>query len=87
MWTSSSRPKCGIGYHGDTERRLVVGARFGKPFPLAYRWYKNRQPVGDPISITLGHGDVYVMSAKAVGTDWKRSTILTLRHAAGTACV
>lgn len=26
---------------------------------------------------------MYVMSEKAVGTDWKRSSIYTLRHAAG----
>ena len=28
-------------------------------------------------------GDVYVMTEKAVGSDWKKSTILTLRHSAG----
>jgi hypothetical protein len=26
---------------------------------------------------------MYVMSEKAVGSDWKRSSILTLRHATG----
>jgi hypothetical protein len=31
----------------------------------------------------LNHGDLYVMSEKAVGQDWKRKVIPTLRHAAG----
>lgn len=75
--------KCGIGYHGDAERRVVVGVRLGETLPLCYQWYKNRQPVGDNIREELSNGDIYFMSEKAVGTDWKQSSILTLRHAAG----
>jgi len=37
------------------------------------------------VTINLHHGDMYVMSEKAVGTDWKQRKIATLRHAAGTA--
>ena len=33
--------------------------------------------------VTLDHGDLYVMSEKAVGEDWKKSASLTLRHCAG----
>jgi hypothetical protein len=33
--------------------------------------------------IPLEDGDMYVMSEKAVGTDWKKKTIKTLRHATG----
>ena len=74
---------CGIGYHGDTERRKVVGVRFGASIPLVYQWFHKKVPVGDPVTIMLGHGDLYIMSEKAVGTDWKSSSIRTLRHAAG----
>lgn len=28
-------------------------------------------------------GDIYVMSEKAVGTDWKKKNLYTLRHATG----
>jgi hypothetical protein len=31
----------------------------------------------------LNHGDIYIMSDKAVGYDWKKRKIPTLRHAAG----
>ena len=37
--------------------------------------------------ITLNHGDIYIMSEKSVGNDWKRRKIPTLRHAAGFASV
>lgn len=77
---------CGIGYHGDAERRIVVGVRLGagaNGMPLKFQWYKNHRPIGCNGRIMLNPGDVYIMSEKAVGFDCKRSSILTLRHAAG----
>ena len=75
--------KCGIGYHGDSERRKVIGVRIGVSMPLYYQWYHDGLPIGDRIMFTFNHGDIYIMSEKAVGTDWKSRTIPTLRHAAG----
>jgi hypothetical protein len=75
--------KCGIGFHGDAERRLVIGVRTGSTLPLSYRWYINSKPFGPFMDFTLSHGDIYIMSEKAVGTDWKKRKISTLRHAAG----
>jgi alkylated DNA repair dioxygenase AlkB len=78
--------KCGIGWHGDSERVKVVAVRLGTPnvdTPILYQWYKDSNPVGEPISISLKPGDIYMMSEKAVGTDWKRKTVYTLRHATG----
>lgn len=77
--------KCGIGFHGDTERRIVIGCRLGDDFPLEYQWYHQTKPVGERYVLSLGHGDMYVMSSKAVGFDWKRRVIYTLRHGAGKA--
>ena len=75
--------KCGIGWHGDSERRLVVAVRLGASMPLVYQWFHNSVPVGPITRVVLNHGDVYVMSDKATGYDWKRRSIATLRHAAG----
>lgn len=75
--------KCGIGYHGDTERKKVIAIRMGETIPLYYVWYENSIPISDRIKITLNHGDVYFMSEKATGQDWKRKTFPTLRHATG----
>lgn len=77
--------KSGIGYHGDTERRKVVGLRLGGTMKLHYEWYFNNKPRGKNIGITLNSGDIYAMSEKAVGTDWKSAPLhkYTLRHAAG----
>ena len=74
---------CYIGWHGDTERRLVIGCRLGEEFPLSFRWYRNSTPVTDPIVYDLQHGDIYFMSVKCTGYDWKKRSALTLRHCAG----
>lgn len=75
--------KCGIGFHGDTERIKVIGVRVGKSLPLHYQWYQHKSRIGNRAIINLSHGDIYVMSEKAVGYDWKNSSIPTLRHATG----
>ncbi|MBL4898264.1 MAG: hypothetical protein JKX76_01325 [Colwellia sp.] len=75
--------KTGIGMHGDNERRIVIAARIGASMPLKYQWFYKCKGVGEPIEINLNGGDMYAMSAKAVGTDFKKRNMLTLRHAAG----
>ena len=72
-----------IGFHGDTERRIVIAIRLGADFDIHYQWFQNSKPVGEFFTATLHHGDVYYMSEKAVGFDWKKKTKFTLRHAAG----
>ena len=75
--------KCGIGYHGDAERRKVFAFRMGASMPLYFQWYLYSNPIGEKIKIELDDGDMYVMSEDAVGHDWKNRTIPTLRHATG----
>ncbi len=75
--------KTGIGWHGDTERRRVIGVRLGNSMNLKFRWYHNRLPVGNTMEFELHHGDIYVMSECAVGTEWKKPTLYTLRHCGG----
>eukprot|EP00045_Choanoeca_perplexa_P004323 m.37492 g.37492 ORF g.37492 m.37492 type:complete len:191 (-) comp12511_c0_seq1:54-626(-) len=80
----------GIGFHGDAERKVVIAARVASQEPapttcqpLVYQWYYRNAAVGSRIVIDLNPGDVYIMSSKAVGTDWKSSSKYTLRHATG----
>jgi hypothetical protein len=75
--------KCGIGYHGDTERRIVVGVRLGATMPLCYHWFYKHEKIGNKLEIQLNDGDIYFMNDKAVGNDWKSSSKYTLRHSAG----
>ena len=74
--------KCGIGWHGDAERRKVLAFRLGESMLLNYNWYYRSKPIGNILSLQLNHGDLYIMSEKAVGTDWKLSSKYTLRHSA-----
>lgn len=76
------KEKCGIGYHGDAERVKVIGIRIGE-MKLCYHWYLNSQPIGKKCEIELKDGDIYLMSYKSVGNDWKKKSIMTLRHSAG----
>ena len=75
--------KCGIGFHGDAERKRVIAIRLGASIPLHFQWFHRFDPVGDRIEFELRHGDMYVMSEKATGFDWRKSSQFTLRHAAG----
>lgn len=75
--------KCGIGWHGDKERKIVVAVRLGESMSLHYHWYHNSKQVGTRVDVLLNHGDVYFMSEKAVGTDAGFKSKLTLRHGAG----
>jgi hypothetical protein len=75
---------CGIGWHGDTERKKVVAIRLGASIPLAYQWFYKNKVIGKTINLPkINHGDMYIMSEKASGFDWKKSSLPTLRHAAG----
>lgn len=77
--------KCGIGYHGDAERRKVIAIRLGAPNPIHYQWYQEGLPIREHMVFPLNGGDIYVMSEKTVGTDWRKKKIPTLRHAVGCA--
>lgn len=78
--------KCSIGMHGDSERNVVAGFRFGAStrMPLHFQAYRDSKMVGPRVTIdSLAAGTVYIMSRKATGNDWKKRSILTWRHAAG----
>ena len=75
--------KCGIGFHGDSERKKVIAASLGASRPIHWQWYENSKPIGRRIKLQLNNGDMYIMSEKASGWDWKYRSKKTLRHAAG----
>tara|TARA_Y100000389_G_scaffold86932_1_gene83567 strand:+ start:749 stop:1552 length:804 start_codon:yes stop_codon:yes gene_type:complete len=73
----------GIGYHGDMERRKVIALRLGEEMPMSWQWYHRSEQVGEPFSFVFRSGDLYLMSERAVGNDWRKSSLYTMRHAAG----
>ena len=76
--------KCGIGWHGDKERRKVIALRVGAPMPMYWAWFKGKYYLQDKVyQYTINGGDLYIMSEKAVGTDFKKRNIFHLRHSAG----
>lgn len=75
--------QCGIGWHGDKERRIVVAVRLGETMDLNYNWWYGNTRVGNRVNMVLNDGDMYFMSDKAVGYDTGSPSKLTLRHCAG----
>jgi hypothetical protein len=69
--------------HGDFERKMVIAVRLGATFRLCYQWFHNYKPISDEIEFILEHATIYIMSDKAVGSDWKKPSQITLRHSAG----
>mmetsp|Transcript_18344 Transcript_18344/g.42846 ORF Transcript_18344/g.42846 Transcript_18344/m.42846 type:complete len:284 (-) Transcript_18344:84-935(-) len=76
---------CGVGFHGDAERKIVICLSLGASSTLRYQWRPpgSSTAVGKSVDIEVHHGDVYVMSEKASGWDWKRRSKARLVHAAG----
>ena len=75
----------GIGFHGDEERKIVICLCLGQASILRYHW---RLPGSSthtlqPVDIPVKHGDIYIMSEKATGWDWKLRSTVRVVHAAG----
>ena len=80
--------KCYIGFHGDSERTRVICLSIGgKDYPMRWQWYKNSKIISIPFDVKINSGDIYIMSEKAVGQDWKKRSLYTLRHGAGSKIV
>lgn len=77
--------KSGIGFHGDAERKIVICVSLGDSSILKYCWRKpgSSTQFGKSIDIKVNHGDIYIMSEKATGYDWKSRSKYRLVHAAG----
>lgn len=75
--------KCGIGWHGDGERKKVIAFRLGVTLPLKFQWFHQNKPIGDVLDIKVENGDMYIMSEHATGNNWKKSSLYSLRHCAG----
>lgn len=75
----------GIGFHGDSERRIVICLSLGRSSCLRYHWRLpgSSEHTLPAVDIELRHGDVYVMSEKATGYDWRSRSKVRVVHAAG----
>lgn len=63
----------------------MICLNLGKSSILRYYWRaaNSSENKYGPIDIKVRHGDVYIMSEKASGHDWRHSSKYRLVHAAG----
>ena len=73
-----------MGWHGDDKRKIVVGVCLGASATLSFIWRlpgSQKNCTDTRVTVPLTHGDVYVMSEKTIGSDWKSSSLLRCLHA------
>ena len=91
--------KAYIGFHGDTERKIVIAMSLcdeDVKREINWQWFQDSKPFGKRMRTYLYNGDIYAMSEKATGQDWKKRVRFvekdgittkirskSLRHAAG----
>ena len=75
--------KNGIGWHGDAERKKVIALRLGETMPICFNWFKGSKSLGTTFTSLINSGDIYIMTEKTTGYDWKKRSLYTLRHSAG----
>ena len=75
----------GIGFHGDSERKIVICLSLGDSSIVRYNWRMpgSSDKYGSNIDLKINNGDIYIMSEKATGFDWKKRSKVRLVHAAG----
>lgn len=75
----------GIGFHGDSERKMVVGVNMGAKRVIEFQAFEHTLPVGKRLRIHLRDGDMYFMCTVACGNDWTSNGYRSLhyRHRAG----
>ena len=76
----------GLSWHGDGERKQTIVYRvdpISSKRPLWFRWYHKSLPIGEPVAVHLEAGDFCIASEVAVGTDFKKRSLPTVRHATG----
>lgn len=85
LYSDGGKKNTGIGWHGDSERRKVLMFRLGMnpSMPFYYRWRYQCKHIGQLMKFDIDAGDIMIMSEWAVGTEWKKSSLVTLVHATG----
>lgn len=61
----------------------MIGCNVGKTRYLSFRSFHKSRYYRDEVRIKLNHGDIYFMSEHAVGVNWKKNSLITYRHRAG----
>lgn len=62
--------KLKLKYQGSKVNNMMC-VHLGNSIQLSYKWFFANKPVSDDMKIILEHGDLYIMSEKATGHDYK----------------
>jgi hypothetical protein len=62
--------KLKLKYQGGKVNNMIC-IHLGDPIQLSYKWFFSNKAVSESTGFTLNHGDLYIMSEKATGHDYK----------------
>lgn len=71
--------KLKLKYQGGKVNNMMC-IHLGDPIQLSYKWFFSNKPVSESTGFTLNHGDLYIMSEKATGHDYKLKKNPILKH-------
>lgn len=71
--------KLKLKYQGAKVNNMMC-IHLGDPIQMSFKWYFANKPASDSMEFTLNHGDLYIMSEKATGHDYKLKKNPILKH-------
>jgi len=72
--------KNGFSYQGS---RQVICVNLGHSLKVDFHWFHQGNPEGKPFHASMDHGDIYILSTKAMGADWEKKGVYSVQHAMG----
>jgi hypothetical protein len=85
--TQKPLKECGIGFHGDGERKDVVCVILGASKEIHFNAFSGTRPIGERLIVEVGSADIYIMDEAATGNSWVKDRRVPdpqhYRHAAG----
>jgi len=72
--------KNGFSYQGS---RQVICVNLGHSLKVDFHWFHKGNPEGKPFHASMEHGDLYILSTKAMGADWEKKGVYSVQHAMG----
>ena len=61
----------------------VICVNLGHSLKVDFHWFHQGTPEGKPFHASMDHGDMYILSTKAMGADWEKKGVYSVQHAMG----
>lgn len=70
-------------YKGTLNKKIIIGLYIGESLFFYFSWFKDDKPIGKTCRFKLNHGDIYILTDKSLGCDFRKKNIPILKHCIG----